>query len=294
MAASSTLRFLVLDAYPESGRAAVQGAGGTLAGQLYANLLHKLSPGCTTDILFPADPDCALPSGLGLREYSGVVWTGSSLTIYAENDDRVQRQVEFARAVFAAGLPSFGSCWAAQLAVVANGGQCAANPKGREFGIARKIMLLPAAAAHPMYQGKPAVFDAFTSHADHIVDLGAAAQALATNAFSPVQAIAVREGHGLFWAVQYHPEYDLHEVASLCRLRKDELVAQGTFADASAAQTYIEQLEALHADPSRADLLAALGVSPELLDWKARSLEVANWIAFVVLERRKVLRKATT
>ncbi len=285
VASASTLRFLVLDAYPESGRAAVQAAGGTLAGQLYARLLQRLTPGCTTDILFPADPDCVLPNGVGLQDYSGVVWTGSSLTIYAEHDARVHRQIEFARAVFAAGVPSFGSCWAAQLSVVASGGRCAANLKGREFGVAREITLDPQALGHPLYRGKPAVFDAFTSHADHIVDLGPAAQLLATNAFSPVQAVSVRQGRGLFWAVQYHPEYDLHEVAALCRLRKGELVTQGTFLDDNAAEIYIDQLETLHADPSRTDLLVVLAITPALLDWKARSTEVANWIAFAVCER---------
>lgn len=277
----ATLRFLVLDAYPREGRAAVQGAGGTLAGQLYARLLQSLTPGCVTDVLHPADLDCALPTGVALADYSGVVWTGSSLTIHNEEDPRVRRQIEFARAVFAAGVPSFGSCWAAQLSVTATGGRCAANPKGREFGIARQIRLSPTAATHPMYAGKPDVFDAFTSHADHVVDIGPEAMLLASNAFSPVQAVSVNRGRGSFWAVQYHPEYDLHEVAALCILRGDELVRQGTFADKAAAQTYIDQLETLHADPTRDDIVDALRIDRALLDPVQRRIEVANWIQFV-------------
>jgi len=279
----SGLRFLVLDAYPREGRAAVQGAGGSLAGDLYARLLRRLVPSCDIDILHPADLDCGLPSGVGLKDYDGIVWTGSSLTIYDDKDPRVRRQIDLARAVFAVGVPSFGSCWAAQLSVVASGGRCAANPRGREFGIARAIRLTAQAAGHPLYRGKPAIFDAFTSHADHIVELGPDAVSLATNTFSPVQAVAVQHGRASFWSVQYHPEYDLHEVAALCRLRQDELVRQGTFADRAAAQLYVDQLDALHANPRRDDLVAALQIDRALLDPERRSLEVANWITSAVV-----------
>lgn len=175
-------------------------------------------------------------------------------------------------------MPAFGSCWAAQLATVAAGGRCAASPRGREFGIARGIALSAEGRAHPLFAGKPAVFDAFTSHADEVVALADGAALLASNAWSRVQAVAVQRGAGRFWAVQYHPEYDLHEVASLCRLRRDELVEQGTFHDAAAADAWIAKLEALHADPARRDLAEELGVGPEVLDPALRTREVRNWL----------------
>ena len=82
--------------------------------------------------------------------------------------------------------------------------------------------------------------------------------------------------------MQYHPEYDPHEVASLCRLRKDELVAQGTFRDRAAAADYIEQLEALHRDPSRHDLARELALGEQLLDADERTREVRNWIEHAI------------
>jgi len=268
---------LVLDAYAPEGRAALRGAGGTEAGVLYERMLRVLDPDATVDVAFPADPDPKLPTGAALADYDGVAWTGSSLTILASDDPRVRRQVEFARAVFAAGLPSFGSCWAAQLAVVAAGGRCHANPRGREFGISRRIELSAAGREHPLFHGKPAVFDAFTSHADEVVDL-ADADLLASNGWSRVQAVSIVRGAARFWAVQYHPEYDLHEVASLCRLRADELVAQGSFESREAADRYADDLDALHADPSRHDLAEALGLAADLLDPAERTREVANWL----------------
>jgi GMP synthase (glutamine-hydrolysing) len=280
---SQPLRLLVLDAYAPEGRAAVRGAGGTEAGLLYSGLLKRLVPEAVVEIAHPADSDLFLPAGRSLGDYDGVVWTGSSLTILESEDPRVRRQIELARAVYRQRLPSFGSCWAAQLSVVAAGGRCAANPKGREFGISREIRLADAGRAHPMCRGRGEVFDAFTSHADHIVELPPEATLLASNAWSPVQAVSVEYEGGLFWAVQYHPEYDLHEVASLCRLRSDELVAQGSFANAEAARKAIADMEALHADPTREDLVRELGVSPDLLDPDRRTVEVRNWLDHAVL-----------
>ena len=109
-----------------------------------------------------------------------------------------------------------------------------------------------------MYAGKAELFDAFTSHADHVVELPGDALLLASNAWSSVQALSVERDGAPFWAVQNHPEYDLHELASLCRLRSDELVAQGSFASAEEAGQAIVDMEALHADPTRADLVRRL------------------------------------
>lgn len=271
-------RILVLDAYAPEGRGAVRSAGGTEAGRLYERMLKALAPDAIVDIAYPADPDPQLPTGVAIRDYDGIAWTGSSLTIHVDSDPRVRRQLAFAREVYAAGVPSFGSCWAAQLAVAAAGGRCDANPKGREFGVSRGVTLTDAGRAHPMYRGKPPAFDAWTSHADHVVELCEGGVLLASNAWSRVQAVSVERGPGRFWALQYHPEYDPHEVAALCRLRKAELVAQGTFADDAAADAWVAKLEALHADPSNAALAAELGIEPALLDFAVRTVEVRNWI----------------
>lgn len=271
------MRILVLDAYPREGRRALAAAGGTEAGTLYARLLLRIDPRLQIDVAYPADAEAGLPPGVDGGDYAGAVWTGSSLTIHAEGDARVRRQVELARALLERGVPNFGSCWAAQLAVVAAGGRCARNPRGREFGVARHIRLTGAGRSHPLYRGKPPAFDAFTSHADEVTSLPPGARVLAGNDFSAVQAVAVEYGRARFWAVQYHPEYDAHEVASLCRLRRQELVDQGTFASVAEADRYVAELEALHAgDLGPAGRLVA---EAGLLDAEARALEVRNWLA---------------
>jgi len=252
------VQLLVLDAYARDGREALRGAGATEAGPLYAALLGRLAPAARVDVAHVADGPLEVPDGRDLEGYDGVVWTGSSLTIHAADDVRVTRQIELAREIRTRRVRSFGSCWAAQVATVAAGGRCAAHPLGREFGVSRGITLSEAGQLHPMYQGKPLRFDALTSHADEVVALGPATTCLARNDWSAVQAVDVAEPDRHFWAVQYHPEYDLREVAALARLRGRELVAQGVFASG--------------------DLVDRLGLDAPVLDDDLRTLEVRNWL----------------
>lgn len=278
------LRLLVLDAYDAAGRAALRGVGATEAGLLYARLLRRHAPDAMIDVATPADPGPLLPPGAALGDYDGIAWTGSNLSLLQPEDPRVRRQVELARAAARAGVPRFGSCFAAQLAAVAAGGACAAHPRGREFGIARGIRLRAEARAHPLFEGKPDRFDGFVSHADHVTRLPSGATLLAGNDWSPVQALAL-DGAAPFWAVQYHPEYDLREIGRLALLRAEELVGQGTFPSQEAAAAWAGDMEALQATPSREDLRARLRLDATLLDPAIREREVRNWIERIVRPR---------
>ncbi len=84
-------------------------------------------------------------------------------------------------------MPFFGSCWGLQVAVTAAGGEVRANPRGREFGFARRILLSDAGREHPLFSGKPAAFEAPAIHRDEIASLPAGAALLAVNDFG-VQA----------------------------------------------------------------------------------------------------------
>jgi len=240
-------------------------------------MMTRLLPSARCDVVYPSDPGATLPQGAALADYDGVAWTGCSLTVF-EDIPEVRRQIEFTRATFAAGVPSFGSCWAAQIAVVAAGGLVAANPRGREMGIARKITLTPEGRGHPMFAGKPTVFDAFISHVDEITHLPPGAVMLASNSFTHVQAVSVAHGPGTFWGLQYHPEYDLHEMARLTFCRIDKLMKLGFFQDRQAALDYVDLLETLHGDPTRTDVAWLLAIDDDVMDETVRTLEVRNWI----------------
>ena len=276
-------RILVVDGYARQGREDLRAGGASTAGELYDRMLKKCSPnGAVVEIVCPADPDAGLPTGAAIADYDGIAWTGSSLTIFS-GDPNVTSQIEFAKAAFAAKVPGFGSCWAAQIAAVAAGGICAANPKGREMGIARKIALTADGRSHPLYAGKKAVFDAWISHEDEITHLPPGAQLLASNDWTHVQSVSVTHRGGVFWGLQYHPEYDIHEMARLCYCRKQKLTEMGFFRSLDDAQNFVDQLEALHQDPSRRDIAWRLGIDDDLLSEDIRLAEVRNWIERLVL-----------
>ena len=282
-------RILVIDGYTRAARADLVAGGASMAGDLYAAMLRKILSEARCDIVYPSDPGTRLPTGAALADYDGIAWTGCSLTVF-ENTPEVRSQIDLARAGFAAGVPAFGSCWAAQIAAVAAGGIVRANPRGREMGIARKIALTPEGRAHPLYEGKASVFDAFISHVDEITHLPPGAVYLASNAFTHVQALAVSQRGGQFWGLQYHPEYDLHEIARLTWCRLDKLIALGFFTDRKAGEAYVDLLEGLHRDPERRDIAWLLGIDEDVMNEDMRVVEVRNWLYRLVLPTLRARR----
>jgi len=276
-------KLLVIDGYTRAAREQLTAGGASTASDLYVQMLAQCGPdGIHCEVLFPSDEGVSLPDREQLVQYDGVAWTGCSLSV---NDagPQVEGQIQIVRDCYAAGIPGFGSCWAAQIAVVAAGGRVGPNPHGREMGIARKIGLTNPGKEHPLYAGKQSLFDGFTSHDEHITQLPAGAVALAGNAWTPIQSVAVRHQAGEFWGLQYHPEYDLHELARLTFCRIEKLVRLGFFGTPEEAHRYVDLLEALHEDPSRKDIGWQLGIDRDVMDASVRQLEVRNWLNHLVL-----------
>jgi GMP synthase (glutamine-hydrolysing) len=281
-------KYLVIDGYTKEARQQLVDGGASMAADLYVEMLMKCSPpGSECDVLFPADEGASYPNDQQLVGYDGIAWTGCSLCVNDTHLPEVSQQIDLTQRAFEAGVPGFGSCWAAQIAVVAAGGRVQANPNGREMGIARKIELTREGRAHPMYEGKTNVFDGFTSHDDEITHLPPGAIVLSCNAWTKAQAVAVTYKGGVFWGLQYHPEYTLHELARLTFCRIPKLISRGFFLDEASALSHIDDLEALHKDPSRKDIAWRLGVDADVMNEDVRQCEVRNWVDRLVLPRMK-------
>ncbi|MEM1245738.1 MAG: type 1 glutamine amidotransferase [Acidobacteriota bacterium] len=281
------LRFLVLDAYPRQDREALVALGGKLGGERYVEVLQHLEPGCVTDLIYPADSEEPLAQGAALTDYDGIVWSGSTLTVHEEHDVRVRRTIDFARAGFESGVPSYGSCYAAQVAVVAAGGTCVRNPRGREIGAVHDIALTDAGRHHPLFARRPAVgtFSVFQSHQDVIDTLPKGAEVLAENAQSPVQGVAVQHRGGSFWAVQYHPEWTYDEVADVFELRDEALVREGVFESLDVARDTLLDFRRIAASSEDAED-SSPHVADELLDLDQRVAEARSWIDACVKPHR--------
>jgi GMP synthase (glutamine-hydrolysing) len=281
------LNFIIIDGYAKPSRDQFDEVGMTTAGKLYAKLLLQHMPNAKYNIFYSSDPGVVLPNAEELKKYDGVLWPGCNLTIYHDHDEKVTKMVDLCKDAYEIGVPQFGSCWAAQIAVYAAGGEVKPNPKGREMGLARKIHLTPEGLKHPMYEGKPPVFDGFISHDDEITKLPEGGEWLASNEFTKIQGVSIKHKKGIFWAPQYHPEYDLHEVARLIIAREEKLIKQDYFVDHDAVMGYVKDLEAIFADNSRKDLRWKYGIDEDVLDDSIRQIEFVNWLNKLVIPNSK-------
>ena len=278
-------RLLVIDGNVAEIRARQKAALGYDSGTGYAQVLHRIDASLQIDIVLAADGYPKFPTGVGLEHYDGVTMTGSALNIY-NGGAPVTNQIELAKAVFSAGVPFFGSCWGLQVAVTAAGGEVRANPRGREFGFARRVLLTDAGTEHPLFAGKPIAFEAPTIHRDEIASLPAGADILAANDFG-VQAASFIHGRGTFWGVQYHPEYDFLDIAAAAERYGETLVTEGMFRDVAALAAFTAELRSLQANPSDTTLLWKHGLGPAMRSETLRLLEIRNWLQAEVLPRTK-------
>ena len=275
------LRICIVNCYPAASRENFDRSDVGHPHDLFRDFLRREAPNATTEIVYVADPDFALPPGTTIGDFDAFIWTGSDLTVYHTDDPRVAAQITFANALMDAGSTCWGSCWGIQLASLVAGGEVAVNPRGREWGIARDIRLTDAARTSPMHAGKPAVFDAFIMHLDEVTRLPDGTPLLATNTHTPIQAAIVERGTAAFWSTQYHPEYNLHEMGRLIAARAKALVREGFFPDEAAVATYAARMKELAANPDSAELRAELDVGDDIIDPRIRELELRNWLRFI-------------
>ncbi len=276
------MNFLIIDGYSKGSRKKLDEAGMTYAWKLYADMLLKYMPEAEYEVFSPTDTKVdEFPGETKLSSFTGIIWTGSDLDINETHIPTNTGQIELAKMAFEVGSDSWGSCWGLQIAAVAAGGTVVKNPKGREMGFGRKIIKTKEGLDHPMLKGKPSSYYAFESHYDIVGEVPAGGVILARNPFSDVQAMTVEHKKGTFWASQYHPEYNLYEVARLTLAREKLLTEQGFFKDHEDMQSYVDKMEELYKDPRRTDLIWQLGIDEDIIDDSIRQADFKNWLNFI-------------
>jgi GMP synthase (glutamine-hydrolysing) len=271
------LRFLVVEGNTRGARQAHKAAYGLMPSESYAAVMQEIERDVICDLAFPADEGANLPDAAGLESYDAIVLTGSHLNIYDRTPD-ILSQIELMRAVYASRTPSFGSCWGLQVAAVAAEGDVRQNPLGREIGFARRLMPTEEGRVHPLLAGRPAVYDAPAIHLDVVTTLPGDCTILAGNSVSRVQAAEIRRNGGVFWGVQYHPEFSLGELAAILGRRTEILVREGFCRKPEDAAAYTADLAALHEEPTRLDLAWRHGLDAEVLSPERRTREIRNFI----------------
>jgi GMP synthase (glutamine-hydrolysing) len=219
-----------------------------------------------------------------LADYDGVFLSGSPLHVW-EDTPETRRQLDFMRAVFASGTPSFGSCAGLQVAVAAAGGTVRTMPGRQEAGLARRLVATEAGRDHPMLRDRPATWDAPAIHGDEVETLPPGATLLATNAAVAVQAVEIVHDGGTFWGVQYHPELAPGEIGAALRRQADDLVEAGLARDVDDVEAQAALFDALHDHPDSAALRWRLGIDRELAEEPRRRTELIAFVEHLVKPR---------
>ncbi|MEN3229994.1 type 1 glutamine amidotransferase [Methylorubrum rhodesianum] len=274
---NAMLRLLIADGNDRDGRAKRADAVGRTTSQAFAAVVADLAPEAVCTLVNPADADAV--SGADFAAFHGMVLTGSTLRL-AEDGPSVRRQLDLMRAALEAGLPVFGSCWGMQVAAAVAGGDVGENPRGPEYGFARRIAPTGDGAAHPLLAGRGLAWDAPAIHLDAVLGAPPGARVLAANAVLDVQAIEIRYGRGLFRGTQYHPETDLDELAAMLRLSAEDIVSAGFAADHAAVEGFSREVEGLAGDDDAARRQRAwrLGVGTDILEAGQRRREIGNFL----------------
>lgn len=229
------------------------------------------------DIASPADPDSRRYKPVDIAEYDAVFLSGSPMHVYHETAE-VDRQLDFMRAVFASGVPSFGSCAGLQVAAAAAGGQVRQMPQRMEAGIARRISATISGRRHPLLAGRPRSWIAPAIHGDEVESLPEGATVLASNSVTEIQAAEIRFHKGIFWGVQYHPELALGEIAVALRAQANDLVEAGLANTDRQVFLRAEEIEALHENPQDRTLYWRIGIDEQFAVEEKRRRELVNFL----------------
>ena len=259
---------------------------GQASHQTYADTLRRLHGDCRVAHRSCLDGGAEVAD---LASQDGVLFAGSPIQMY-EDTAETRAAARFMSAVYAAGVPSFGSCAGLQIAAVAAGGTTKPRAGAMEAGFARGITATEAGRCHPLLRGRPPCWDAPAMHSTIVDRAPPGLVALARAEGTPVEAAEIRSGAGTFWGVQYHPELAPGEIAAALRRQRGALVEDGLAADGAAVDRYADALDALDADPGRRDLAWQLGLGLEVLRFERRTRELGNFLRH--LAERAVVRAA--
>ena len=231
-------------------------------------------------VIHPANFNDFLPKGINLDDFDGIVWTGSVLNIY-DYGPSIERQIDLAKNLFTKENKIFGSWWGLQVLATAAGGSVRKNPKGLEAVIAKNITLNEKGNNHPMYKGKPKVFDSFCWHYDEIEKLPNETIVLSSNDQSNVQSISFSKNQSKVWAVQYHPEFNPHWMSGLMDQRKKLLLDNNIF---STEEEY-EKLYSFFTNIFQNHKLKnELSISDTLIVDDIHTIELKNWLEYLKSE----------
>ena len=261
------LRLLIVDCYSLTRRLQFFTNNMPFASKLFTNIVnHYYKDKFDYDIIYPGNATFEIPD---MKYYSGVIWTGSSYSVYNNHEYVMNSKILLDEAIENQ-VNCYGSCYGFQLFADRLGGKVEKSNKGREIGIIRDINIVE---DHYIYKNKKKIFNTLGSHSDSVVDISPYGKVLSYNNFS-IQAGVFNVNNTELVGVQYHPEYDLDYFFNYMKLRKNKLIRNNNFDNGTLFDIYINGLK------NRACLSNRniFGITDDVIIDDIRRLEILNWL----------------
>lgn len=235
------MKVLIVEGNEAKVSAQMVARGGIPYHRLFCDVIHALAPHIKTIVATPTDADYTILSAAALQQYDAVLWTGSALDP-DPSIPLVQVQIAQSQQVFKSKIPYYGSCWGLQIAVLASGGKTAVCKNGVEMGIAKNIQLTEDGKNHPLLKSRTEKFNAFCVHFSEASEIPDTAKILAYNDHSQVQALEIHHDGGVFFGVQYHPEYNINTMKNAFSRNHEKLVQLGIYDKTTDPDIYVENM----------------------------------------------------
>ena len=244
----------------------VKAVGSTAADNL-KNLVLKLEPDTNTKIINPGKEDETNEILKNIDKYHGIIFTGGAMRI---NDmtDEIKKHINFASNCFDHKKKILAICWGLQICSTAAGGKVAPGKKGAHIGIAQDVQINVEGQTNLIYKNKKIIFTTPAFNFDEVCDIPGGAILLSSDKVNKVMGLYFKAGNSEIWGLQYHPDYEYHQMVNLSNERKDKMITNKNFQDEDDFQNHMNYIKD----------------EDKKLDFENRTCEVRNWLDFIKKE----------
>ena len=239
-------------------------ASGASASENLRNLILKLEPSINTKIINP-DNDQETKNALeNMDQYHGIIFTGGAMRINNMTDE-IKKHINFASNCFKHDNKILAICWGLQVCSTAAGGRVEPSKKGPHIGIASDVIINEEGQKNLIYKNKKSTFTSPAFNYDEVVELPAGATLLSSDNVNHVMAIHFKPEKAEVWGLQYHPDYEYHQMVNLSAERKEQMLEKKRFEDEDAFNKHMDYIKE----------------EEKKLEFKDRTCEVRNWLDFI-------------
>jgi len=205
----------------------IKAAGASAADNL-KNLILKIEPSTSTEIINPGHDDETTNALKDMSKYNGIVFTGGAMRL---NDmtDVIKKHINFASNCFTQKKKILAICWGLQVCSTAAGGKVNPGKNGAHIGIASDVIVNNEGEKHFIYKDKKKIFTSPAFNFDEVSELPKNAILLSSDKVNNVMGVSFNVGNSEITGLQYHPDYEYFQMINLIAGRKDRLFKNKNF-----------------------------------------------------------------